>query len=85
MHFHGTFPWKPHEYDQEQHNGKVSLLEDYPIDPRGHSCLILGFTKASLPIHIVCGYLFEEEFLIITLYRPDPEQWIDWRTRKEPG
>jgi hypothetical protein len=24
MHFHGIFPWKPHEYDQEQHNGKVS-------------------------------------------------------------
>lgn len=61
------------------------LLEDYPTDPRGHSCLILGFTEASLPIHIVCGYLSEEEFIIITIYRPDPEQWIDWRTRKEPG
>jgi hypothetical protein len=27
MHFHGIFPWKPHEYDQEQHNGKVRLIE----------------------------------------------------------
>jgi hypothetical protein len=26
MHFHGSFPWKPHEYDQEQLNGKVSNL-----------------------------------------------------------
>jgi hypothetical protein len=26
MHFHGSFPWKPHEYDQEQLNGKVRLL-----------------------------------------------------------
>jgi hypothetical protein len=23
MHVHGSFPWKPHEYDQEQLNGKV--------------------------------------------------------------
>jgi hypothetical protein len=25
MHFHGSFPWKPHEYDQEQLNGKVRI------------------------------------------------------------
>ena len=37
----------------------------------------------SLPIHMVCGHLSEEEFILITIYRPDPEQWIDWHTRKE--
>ena len=61
------------------------VLEDYPSNPRGHSCLILGFTKGNLPIHMVCGHLREEEFLVITIYRPDPEQWINWRTIKEPG
>jgi len=45
--------------------------------------LVLGFTHASLPIHMVCGHLSEEEFIVITIYRPDPEQWIDWRIRKE--
>jgi uncharacterized protein DUF4258 len=59
------------------------IIEDYPTDPRGHSCLILGWTRAGLPIHIVCGYLYEEEFIVITIYRPDPTQWIDWRIRQE--
>jgi Domain of unknown function (DUF4258) len=61
------------------------LIEDYPADPRGHSCLILGWTGADLPIHMVCGHLYEEEFIVITIYRPDPGEWIDWRIRREPG
>lgn len=24
---------------------KIELIEDYPNDPRGHSCLLLGFTS----------------------------------------
>jgi len=31
------------------------ILEDYANDPRGQSCLILGYSK-NRPIHIVCGY-----------------------------
>jgi hypothetical protein len=27
------------------------ILEDYPEDPRGHSTLVLGFTKAIEPLH----------------------------------
>ena len=61
------------------------LIEDYPSDPRGHSCLVLGFTRAGLPIHMVCGNLYEQEFLVVTIYRPDPAQWVEWRARKEPG
>jgi hypothetical protein len=64
---------------------RCEVIEDYPTDPRGSSCLMLGFTKAPLPIHMVCGHLHEPEFLVITIYRPDPVQWIEWRTRKEPG
>ena len=60
------------------------IIEDYPTDPRGHSCLILGWTHVGLPIHLVCGHLSEEEFIVITIYRPDPTQWIDWRIRQEP-
>jgi hypothetical protein len=33
-------------------NGEI--LESYPDDPRGSSCLILGYSR-SMPIHIVCG------------------------------
>ena len=62
------------------------IIEDYPNDPRGPSCLMLGFTKEKLPLHIVCGiaeYDESEMLILITNYRPDPEEWIDWRIRKE--
>lgn len=58
------------------------IIEDYPEDKRGHSSLVLGFTKAGDPIHMVCA-IHEDSLVIITIYRPDPELWVDWRIRKE--
>jgi hypothetical protein len=52
------------------------LLEDYPQDPRGHSCLLLGFGDGNRPVHVVCSP--KDEYLaIITAYLPDPVQWSD--------
>ena len=31
------------------------IIEDYPDDPRGESCLALGFTPDGTPVHVVCG------------------------------
>lgn len=31
------------------------LIEDYPQDPRGHSCLLLGFGDAKRAVHVVCS------------------------------
>ena len=61
-------------------NGEI--IEDYPEDVRGHSCLILGFDKSGRAIHVVCSP--KEEYLaIITTYLPDPNQWHDgFRKRK---
>lgn len=54
-----------------------------PDDPRGPSCLILGFTETRRPLHVVCGHLEGDQILIITAYEPDREEWeADWRTRK---
>jgi hypothetical protein len=61
---------------------KCELIEDYPKDPRGHSFLLLGFTEQDQPIHAVCS-IHEGTLVIITLYRPNPELWINWRIRKE--
>lgn len=58
------------------------IIEDYRKDKRGHSLLVLGFTKDGLPIHMVCA-IHEDVLVIITLYRPDPELWVGWRIRKE--
>ena len=60
------------------------MIEDYPDDPRGHGCLILGEGENGRPIHVVCAP--KDEFLaVITAYLPDETQWTDgFRTRKEP-
>ena len=58
------------------------LIENYPSDPRGSSCLILGYTQRNRPLHIVCG-IMEVELLIITAYEPSLEEWeSDWKRRR---
>jgi len=58
------------------------IIEEYPYDPRGASCLICGLVGKS-PLHVLCGRLDAEEILIITAYEPDPTEWEDdWKTRK---
>ncbi len=59
---------------------QIELLEDYPDDARGHSVLVLGFGKAASPIHAVIG-LSRQRLVFITVYRPDPDEWYDWRRR----
>jgi len=63
---------------------KGEVIENYPEDVRGHSCLILGYGNNRRPIHVVCTP--KEDYLaIITAYLPDPEEWEDnFRKRKEP-
>lgn len=61
----------------------AKIIEDYPNDPRGPSCLILGFTKQKHPIHVVCGRGEPKISVMITVYRPDPEEWVGWQIRKE--
>lgn len=58
------------------------IIEDYPDDKYGPSCLILGFTLANRPVHIQCSYPSRPLIKIVTLYEPDPERWIDFKVRK---
>lgn len=59
------------------------MIEEYPEDVRGHSCLFLGTGNRKRPIHVVCSP--KEEFLaVITVYVPDEHRWeSDWKTRKK--
>ena len=53
---------------------KGELIEDYPEDSRGHSCLILGCGEDGRLIHVVCAP--KPDYLaIITAYIPNPTQW----------
>ena len=58
------------------------VIEDYPGDKCGPICLLLGLTLTGRPLHIQCSYPSRPVVKIITLYEPDPDQWIDLRTRK---
>jgi hypothetical protein len=58
------------------------VIEDYPQDKYGPSCLVLGFTKAGRPLHVQCSYPSRPLVKIITVYEPDPSLWIEYRTRR---
>lgn len=69
------------EIEEAIGSDKCIIIEDYPEDQRGHSSLLLGFTHAGKPIHVVCT-IHEGIIVIITTYRPDPELWVDWKVRR---
>lgn len=58
------------------------IIEDYPDDKYGPSCLIFGLTKRKRPLHIQCGYPIRSLIKVITVYQPDPAEWIEYRERK---
>jgi len=45
------------------------VIEQYPEDPRGESCLAIGFV-GDKPIHFVCGKNRTEHLVFITVYSP---------------
>ncbi len=57
------------------------VIEDYPGDVRGLSCLMLAVPEGR-PVHVVCSP--KADYLaVITVYLPDPTQWsadFRWRT-----
>lgn len=57
------------------------IIEEYPDDARGASCLIL-YIGPKRVIHVVCSP--KPEYLaIITAYVPDPDIWTsDFKVRK---
>jgi hypothetical protein len=81
----GEYLWSKHA-DEERRNDNFSvseveqsvlsgkILEDYPNDQRGSSCLIGG--KCGLvDIHTVCGKNKIETLVIITVYKPSLPKW----------
>jgi hypothetical protein len=57
------------------------IIEDYPDDVRGHSCLILGLALGR-PLHVVCSP--KDDYLaIITAYLPSDQEWEDNYTKRK--
>ena len=59
------------------------IIEDYPNDKYGPSCLIFGYTGTRRPLHVQITYPTREPLKVITTYQPDPRIWIDSRIRRE--
>ena len=58
------------------------IIEDYPEDARGHSCLILGTGDAGRKIHVVCAPT-GEYLAIITACLPERGEWhSEFRIRR---
>ena len=67
--------------DQERQNDNLTvaeieeallagrILEQYKDTGRGKSCLVVGFTEAGKPVHIVCGQR-GDWLAVITVYIP---------------
>jgi hypothetical protein len=59
------------------------IIENYPDDKPFPSCLIFGTTFHGDPVHSVWAYNLENRWaVLITVYRPDPQRWENWRTRR---
>ncbi len=58
------------------------VIEDYPDDKYGPSCLIYGTTAAARPLHIQCSYPSRPLIKVITIYEPDPARWVEFRIRR---
>lgn len=64
-------------------SNRSEVIEDYPEDKYGPSCLILGFTSVGRPLHVQCSDPARPLIKIITVYEPDAELWIDLRIRRK--
>ena len=67
---------------EEAISNRSEVIEDYPEDKYGPSCLLLGFTGANRPLHVQCSYPTRPLVKIVTVYEPDPDLWIDLSIRR---
>ena len=58
------------------------VIEDYPDDKYGPSCLVFGHTGRQRPLHIQCSHPSRAPIKIVTVYEPDPARWIEFRQRR---
>lgn len=68
------------EVQEAIEHGKI--IENYPDDKYGPSCLIYGKATNGRPIHVQCSYPSRSLVKIITVYEPDPALWTNFEIRR---
>ena len=62
---------------------KGTIIEDYPDDHPYPSCLLLGGLPENTLHVVVAMDKNESRCIVVTAYRPSPDQWqLDNKTRK---
>ena len=56
------------------------IIEEYPDDKYSPSCLICGKTNNGRDLHVQLS--LPPSVVIITVYDPDPEEWINAKIRR---
>ena len=59
---------------------KGEIIEEYPDDKYSPSCLIYGKTIDGRDIHVQIS--LPPSVVVITVYEPDPIEWIDCKIRR---
>ena len=70
------------EHEIREAGGKAEVIEDDPEDKYSPSALLLGFTAGGRPLHFQISFDAAPLAKIITIYEPDPLEWIDHRKRR---
>ena len=60
----------------------AEVIESYPQDKYSPSGLLLGFTRAGRALHFQVSFAESDATKIITIYEPDPTEWIENRKRR---
>ena len=68
----------PQEIEETILNGEI--IESYPYDKYGQSCLVYGKTSKGRPLHIQIAFL--PIISIVTVYEPNPNEWINNKIRR---
>ena len=70
------------EREVQEAIASAEVIEDYPNDKYGPSCLLLGTTRTGRALHVQCSYPQRPLVKIVTVYEPDPGQWTALRWRR---
>lgn len=70
------------EQEIREAGAAAELIEEYPDDKYAPSALLLGFSAAGRALHIQVTFDDTDRTKIITLYEPDPAEWIEHRKRR---
>jgi len=70
------------EQEIREAGAQAEVIEDYPGDKYSPSGLLLGFTRAGRALHFQVSFAVSDTTKIITIYEPDPTEWIENRKRR---